>query len=324
MNDTLQSHVEYYQSRLLFRVSNLFDTKRKKLDKSIDEVVTSSLTHDEIRDLYHNVHASEGKNIIVATHSGRSGLNWLARVLSSSDSVVAAIEPFPFEESFFRFITWHKLDIDYSFLLRALMQLFVELWKDYDTIIYASPWINGGLEIISDELSPDQLFVVIRDPRKTVTSFVNKGWYQYQVNFMDQAVPMPDKIFRVKHHYFSRVEPNVQLSKDYEHQTLVGRASWYWNSSYKKIFEVLDQRFSDAIVFRLEDIDESYSKYQDLCMALKIKNIASNKIFQRSRKRVPNMGKPNTLQWNDQFEFQFLAHAELFYANRYQEIVTSV
>ena len=54
----------------------------------------------------------KGKKLIVGTHSGRSGLRWLAMVHASHPGEYNLSEPYPVLESYFRYVTWNKLPID--------------------------------------------------------------------------------------------------------------------------------------------------------------------------------------------------------------------
>ena len=314
----------YFQSRLRFRAADLFDRKARKVEKAIQNVTATYISSDRISDTYNEYRAKQGKQLIVGSHSGRAGMNWVARLLSQPRSCVAVIEPFPFEESFFRFISWHQLSIDSGFFLKALKQVFCELWCEYETIIYASPWINGGLHVIADELKPDQLFTVLRDPRKTVMSLTNKGWYEYEVNAAGSTVPMPDKVFEFKHHYFSRIEPDLHASETTGTKTQIGRASWYWNTAYQKIFRFIDENRPNAVVFKLEDVDGSYETFCKLCLSLSIESVSSETNFINSKKRVPNRGRSRQASWTEEYEKEFLAHSEIFYDQRYRTVVTSV
>ena len=56
----------------------------------------------------------KNKVLIIGTHSGRSGLRWLADVHASNEKTYNLSEPFPVMESFFRYCTFNKLNIDHS------------------------------------------------------------------------------------------------------------------------------------------------------------------------------------------------------------------
>ena len=52
-------------------------------------------------------------------------------------------------------------------------------WKNSDISYVTSPFLSHDIPYICDQLSPNSIVWCVNDPRFTVNSFDNKGWYSY-------------------------------------------------------------------------------------------------------------------------------------------------
>ena len=57
---------------------------------------------------------TKNKRLIIGTHTGRSGLRWIADVHHNHNKTFNLSEPYPLLESFFRYSSFNNINIDNS------------------------------------------------------------------------------------------------------------------------------------------------------------------------------------------------------------------
>lgn len=247
-----------------------------------------------------NFKKKNNKKLIIGTACGRSGLRWISEIHSSHKNCISLIEPFPNHESFFRYSTYNKLQIDHQAFYRVLKYQFIKYWKKFDTIIFSSPWICFGLDELNKNLSPDIYVFVFRDPKKVVNSLVSKGWYKNKIIKVDnKLIPGLQPNQKHFHHNFSRICPNTEYFDKWNNLTPVGKSSWFWSEANNAIWNFIQHLDEEKkLIFKLEDIDQNYDWYLNYANYFKIKDQISSRSFLNLKKKMSNRGK-NNISLND-------------------------
>ena len=272
----------------------------KKTISSIKSLILSSQTPETLSSL--NVDwnplewkAPKGKKLIIGTHSGRSGLRWLAMVFSKHDNIFELSEPFPLHESFYRYATWNSLPIDHSGFFGILQARFNKIWEKHDTIFYASPWLGFGMEEVDKYLKPNSYIYIIRNPEAVVNSLSSKGWYSKEVaksnyNLASGIQPGLNNF----HHQFSRISPSGTEFSYWNSMTAIGKSAWFWsqiNNSLCRFFSSIDEK--KVFKFKLEDIDQNYNAYLSYAKVFDLMPRISKDDFLSVKREIPNKGITN-------------------------------
>lgn len=268
---------------------------------------------------FHNLKKNKNKKLIVGTASGRSGLRWLSSIHASHNKCKALIEPYPLYESFYRYATYNKLNIDHSSFLNSLNYKFLQLWEKYDTIIYASPWICFDLDQIDKVLSPDKYIFIFRDPKKAVSSLVKKGWYNdntYKTDINKITGLQPN--LKNFHHNFSRISPNNKTFNDWNNLTTIGKCSWFWAEANKSIYNFIETvDYNKKLIFKLEEIDQNYKWYQKYFNHFELEERLSINNFLKLKNNMPNKGKnnQNSNLWTKNENKEFIENVEYIHSH---------
>ena len=101
------------------------------LDSGADDYITKPFSTNElfsrVKAILRKVNGTKNnKKLIIGTACGRSGLRWISEIHSSHKNCISLIEPFPNHESFFRYSTYNKLNIDHQAFYRVLKYQFIK------------------------------------------------------------------------------------------------------------------------------------------------------------------------------------------------------
>lgn len=170
------------------------------------------------------------------TGHGRSGTQWLARLLDKSPGIRCYHEPMPDDIGAYARIYRH--DLDAETYLRERATKMHAIWHQSPAESYAE--VSSYLRYCVPELR--EVFGVpvvglIRDGRYVVRSMLARGVYG-RPNY-----------------------PPIPAQGDHP----FAKAAWYWAGTYS--------RFRDLgmTVYRLEDLNANYGEYESLCEDLRIR-----------------------------------------------------
>ena len=92
-----------------------------------------------------------------------------------------------------------------------------------------SPYLSHDIPFLFEELKPHSIIWAINDPKYTVTSFYNKGWY-----IEDLCSTNADKIFSINprlslNQSLGRLIPQEDEFLHWKSLTRVGQIAWFYN-----------------------------------------------------------------------------------------------
>ncbi|MCB9747905.1 MAG: hypothetical protein H6755_05790 [Candidatus Omnitrophica bacterium] len=255
--------------------------------------------------LYNKVNRQR-KKLILSTTTGRSGLAWLLQILSAHANCTGAAERRAEAEAFYRFVKWNDLPVDVKGIIEIIKKDIWKDWKKADIAFYCSPYLAHDFFNLYKEFKADKVIWGINDPRFTVTSFLNKGWYYY-TNMKSDATLVngfqPALAENKWGHHFGRIVPKGPFYEEWMSLTRVGKIAWYLNTVNREIWEYMRKiPQEDLWIFKLEEADQNYSYYLKMADAFQLKPILSEKDFLeiKTKPRLRN-GQPYTVwaKWNN-------------------------
>ena len=229
------------------------------------------------------------KKLIIATHCGRAGVNWLAEVFDHHTNCVGVVEQFPLEESFYRYCNWHGINANHSRMIILLQNLVIKLWERNDIIFYGSPWLSANIDFFQQNLKPDQTLILFRNKLDNVKSFLNKGWYEPREIIDNGSFPGLSLNSKFLHHSFSRVFPDKNNTPNFYNLGKIGKNSWYWETYNEFILNQVIKKNLNLQIIKLEDLDQNYEHFKKITSDLPIKYIPE-KQFISIKSKVPNKG----------------------------------
>ncbi len=236
------------------------------------------------------------KRLILCVTVGRSGSRWLADIFGKHNKVVSSVERLSDMEAFYRYVKWYKLNVDLTGVISALQDSIVQDWKSHDTSVIVSPYLSHDLKYLCDELGPDSIIWCVNDPKFTITSFYNKGWYkEYDRISPEFKIPglHPGKSIN---HAIGRVIPNESQYKEWLSMTRVGKISWFYNAVNMEISESLKNiPIESKYTFKLEESDQYYDFYISLAKTFSLTPILSESEFLKIKKTSVRK-KDNTIK----------------------------
>jgi len=149
----------------------------EKLIKSVVDTKKEAINYTDVAREYELVNRDVKKMILQVT-SGRSGMRWLRSILCAHENYTGSgDEKNAIPGAFYRYIKWNDLPIDVTGVLDVIKKQILLDWEKVENSVLGGPFFIIDLLNICEELKPDKLIWGISDPRFTVTSFYNKGWY---------------------------------------------------------------------------------------------------------------------------------------------------
>lgn len=232
---------------------------------------------------------SKQKKLIVATHCGRAGVEWIADIFDNHQNCIGIVEKFPLEESFYRYCNWYGIKTNHSRMIYLLQNLFIKLWKKYDIIFYGSPWLSANIKFFQTELKPDETWVLFRNKFDNVKSFLNKGWYDKIEQTEDKILPGLSPNSNFLHHSFSRILPLKNSCPDFYKVGKFGKNSWYWENYNNFILDQTTQNNLKVKIIKLENLDQNYDYFKNLTNDLSLNYLSESK-FLTIKHKIKNKG----------------------------------
>lgn len=262
---------------------------------SLDEILASSPSLSR-----------KGKTIF-ATGPGRSGMRWFTKVLTNHSNCFGGAERFREAEAYFRYATWHRLQVNHDAFFHLLRCGINFDWNRGATFsLNASPYFSHGLDLLIEAFSPDFLIVHLRDPIRIVNSMVHKGWYSNTPE-LRRSNSLPglqlDHVSSANfHRNFSRVIPCGDEFFRWRELSAVGRCAWFCSELASALSKTLTSFPPERTVYlRLEDIDQNFENYHRIATFFGLSPLMTRKTFLSLKGQMRNRGTivRNFSAWSD-------------------------
>ena len=264
----------------------------------------------DVSEAYSALRAREKtKKLFMTVTTGRSGVKWLHEIFRAHRNVMGGSERNPIEESFYRYVKFHKLPVDVSGVINLTKRDIMMDWEKNDISVTGTPYFSHDFMDVYSALTPDRIIWGINDPRFTVTSFYNKGWYFYEEDYLNHhlACGLQPRSGGKWNRTFSRIVPGGEFYQVWNRLTRVGKIAWFLNATHMDIWSAITRiPKGDVWMFRLEDADQNYSYYKKMSSSFELGSILPQEKFFSLKKRASN-GEENTEHnWSkvEQAEFE--------------------
>ena len=124
----------------------------------------------------------QGKRLFLCITIGRSGTRWLTDIISEHKNAVGSTERLGLIETFYRYVKWNKLQIDVQGIINLIKDSIVQDWINNDISMVNSPFFSHDLLYLYDVFKPEYIIWGVNDPKFTIISLYNKGWYKEENN----------------------------------------------------------------------------------------------------------------------------------------------
>lgn len=265
------------------------------------------------------------KQLVLATQAGRGGMKWVCQIFAAHDNANGGGERNRLAESFYRYIKWNNLPIDTKGIIDLTRREVLTDWEDFDISLVSSPYFAHGFLELYEQLKPDRVIWAINDPRFTVTSFYNKGWYatEYKRGNRDLAGGMQPALENEWSHMFGRIEPVGEFYDEWYTLTRAGKLGWFLNeivmSTYKQMKQIPEEKLW---IFRLEEADQNYDYYLRMAKAFRLNPIISERKFLSLKQFTARDEENIPMKWSRLEREQFEKYATE-YITLYQTLLKS-
>lgn len=255
-----------------------------------------------------------GKRLILCTLSARSGTRWLGDIFNAHKNATGITERYFEAECFYRYIKYNKLPIDTAGTITLIKYGIVQDWKRADISLVISPFFSHGISELNEALKPEKFIFGINDPKFTVQSIYNKGFFEhhYVRNRLDLALGF-QPAFEQKWYWlylFGRLVPNGDFYREWEKLTRIGKIAWWGNMVNKDIWEQMQHLPKEKVfVFILKQADQNYEYYKNIAKDFGLAPLLSEKEFLaikgKTVRTIHNVERP----WSEQEQAEFVAYS---------------
>jgi len=251
------------------------------------------------------------KKIILCINSGRSGTRWLNDIFREHYKVDGGVERNVEAEAFWRYVNFNKLPIDLSGVIEVTKREILLDWLESDISITVSPYFSHNFLGLIEELKIDKIIWGITNPRFTITSFYNKGWYKENLTYNQFDKVVGYQFNDSWSHFLGRVMPSGDEFKRWDSLTRVGKVSWFVNMIHCEIYKQIQQLPKEMIyVFKLADADQNYDMYKTMVNYFNLTPIMSEKKFLGLKKLTAKASENKVKKWTEEEEKEFLEETE--------------
>ncbi|QTA90027.1 hypothetical protein [Desulfonema magnum] len=285
---------------------------KKKMYHKIGQIKKNIVSRIKKDVRYCNTPITSKQPPVFAIGTGRCGTHFIARLMEE-DHMIASFHTDTvggmIGDSFLQYCLWNRLPIDlYGFLAKRqeLTNSSTSLKKVY---FEANPYLSLAIPILYDQFKAKFIFM-IRNPRDTVKSHYNKGWYR--------VAPLKENLdlslgYQYHHDapnkFFGRIVPHRQEFSRWLSLTQIGKIAWMWNTINLEIKNKLNQIPQEQyMIVKLEQID--YNMYSSLHSFIGGLLPFSKKKFEKIKKVKPGKGKKRSYTWNKQEENEFISETQ--------------
>lgn len=241
---------------------------------------------------------ASGKKLILCVLAGRSGTRLLGDIFNVHANATGITERYFEAESMYRYIKYNKLPVDTSGIITLIKKGIVDDWNRGDIAFVNSPFFSHGVKELYDLLRPSRIIFAIGDPKFTVQSMYNKGFFEHHYIKKDPNLALgfqpafPQKWYWL--YLFARLVPNGEFYNTWLGLTRVGKVSWFGNKMNMDIWEQLEQIPKEKIfIFNLKEAKVNYYEYY--------KNIAHEFGLSPilSKKEIDKLEKKGVKPWHN-------------------------
>lgn len=256
----------------------------------------------------------QGKKLFLGVSLGRSGMRWCSHIFSMHKNAIGLCERHSIIESFYRYIKWNKLEIDVQGIINIIKDSVVQDWKKYDISFVNSPYLSHDLLYLYKVLKPEYIVWFVNDPKFTVISFYNKGWYEEEIVRSNDSLVygVQPKLFW--NQIFGRIVPRDKEYQKWKYLTKIGKISWLYNAVNLEIYNNISQIPKEKVfIFKLEDADQNYEHYLGYARKFGLKEILSKKKFLSIKKLSVKKSDNIQQEWSEKENFEFEKIVNEFY-----------
>ncbi len=260
-----------------------------------------------------------GKRLVLCVLAARAGTRWLGDVFNAHDNATGITERYFEAESLYRFISYNRLPMDTAGIMTLIKHGIVEDWKKGDISFVNSPFFSHGLVNLIERLQPSRIVFGLNDPKFTVQSMYNKGFYSHHYirERTDLALgfqpSFPQRWYWL--YLFARLVPNGEAYTAWERLTRIGKVAWFGNRVNLDIWEQLQAVPREHVfLFHLKEADQNYEYYLKLVKEFGLSPILPEKTFLKIKKQtvLPQHNAPHV--WTPQEEREFTEQTRDWYA----------
>lgn len=252
----------------------------------------------------------EGRRLVLGTLPARSGTMLLCNIFDEHENATGITERYFEAEAFFRYVNFNQLPIDTSGVITLIKYGIIQDWKKKgDLSLVYSPFFSHGMTELIQTLKPNEVMFAIHDPRFTVQSIYNKGFFKhyYIHKNRDLALGFQPAFPESWSYLFGRLVPTKAMCPEWESLTQIGKISWWGNRMITDIYEQLKDLPSEKLfIFSLKEADRDYyAYYTKIAERYQLKPILSEEKITAMRKKM-FLKKHNVVhEWGEQEEREF-------------------
>ncbi len=187
----------------------------------------------------------------------------------------------------------------------------VQDWKRGDIALVTSPFFSHGIRQLYEALQPIRIIFAIGEPRFTVQSMYNKGFYEqhYLRDRTDLALgfqpAFPQRWYWL--YLFARLVPNGEYYKEWETLTRIGKISWFGSMVHRDIWQQLQSIPQEKIfIFNLQEVlTDYYGYYKNFANEFGLAPLLSEKSVQQIRQKGIKSWHNKENSWSDQEQQEF-------------------
>ena len=282
---------KYYFSRLKFK---FFNRKFRKTKPSNIYLDSDSKKIQEIYNLRKN-----NKTLFLQTQVGRGGAKWIMDIINSIGKVRAYGERNPYEESYFRYCSSHRIKDFNEEFLNLLKSEIISDWERENISYISSPYFSHGIEYLTKKLNPQKLIILVPSADHLMNSLYNKGWYKENISIeLNQFSKKKEKL---DNHFYGRLI-NLGINKEnFNELSQIGRITLFISKCIEVIYDQLDRiDKTDILIFRLDDADQNYKYCKNFIQKLGLSLTLNEQEFLEYKKRTASYHENRKLLLSDE------------------------
>ncbi len=263
---------------------------------------------------YDNLIHQKNKRFFLGVTIGRSGTRWHSEIFSGHNNAIGACERYRDAEVFYRYVKWNKLNIDIQGVINITKDSIVQDWKSYDISFVTSPFLSHDILYLYEVLKPEYIIWGVNDPKFTVSSFYNKGWYKEDVVRADDDLINGFQPTLTLFHNFSRLVPRGKEFEEWKQLTRIGKISWLYGKVNMEIYNDIIKIPKDHVfIFKLEEADQNYEYYLQYAEKFGLNSLLNKKQFLSIKKRTVRRSHNIQFEWSKKEKLEFEKYTNEFY-----------
>ena len=256
----------------------------------------------------------QGKKLILCVTVGRSGTRWLSDIFSKHKNTIGSCERHSIIESFYRYVKWNNLPIEVQGIVDFTKDSIVQDWKNHEISMITSPYLSHDLLYLYETFKPEYIIWGVNDPKFTVTSFYNKGWY----NNKEKIRKIGNLTYGIQpslslNQNFGRIIPKEKEYPEWKKLTRIGKISWLYNTISLEIYNDLKKIPKESIfIFKLEEADQNYEYYLKYAHKFGLEDILPKDEFLSVKKLSVKDSDNIKCEWSEKEKDEFKKNIKEF------------